>query len=135
MPVMELPFVVAQQQLHDSKKYHSNTVLFLSSSSNQDKDKNTNGQQQQQPSQQDRLTQLGYSTDEIERTKLSSQRSKSSSSSSPQLKVSVTQFEVDPVTITALGFGLIAMNFLVFANMGSGGIAGILASIMNTWDN
>lgn len=131
--IIELPTVVTQrrQQHHhqESKNLHANTVLFLSSSSNQDKDTtSTNEQKLQQQSQQDRLTQLGFSPDEIERTKVSK-------SSSPPPKVSVTEFEVDPVTITALGFGLIAMNFLIFANMGSGGIAGILARIMNTWDN
>ncbi|KAI2494404.1 hypothetical protein MHU86_20133 [Fragilaria crotonensis] len=119
---MELPTVVAQRQNqhhhHESKNLHTNTVLFLSSSSNQDKDTTGTNEKQQQPSQQDRLTQLGFSPDEIERTKVSK-------SSSPPPKVSVTEFEVDPVTITALGFGLIAMNFLIFANMGSGGIAGI----------
>lgn len=121
--VMELPTASSQQHC-DSTKFHISTRLFSSSPSNQDKD-STNSNEQQPPSQQDRLTQLGYSPNEIERSK----------ASLPKVKVSVTEFEVDPVTITALGFGLIAMNFLIFANMGSGGIAGILARIINTWDN
>lgn len=38
---------------------------------------------------------------------------------------------VDPVTITALGFAAIAANFLIFANMGDGGIGGLVARIIN----
>lgn len=39
--------------------------------------------------------------------------------------------DVDPVTITALGFAAIAVNFLVFANMGDGGVGGLVARIIN----
>ena len=42
---------------------------------------------------------------------------------------------VDPVSLTAIGFGLIALNFFVFANMGNGGIGGLVASIINTMNN
>lgn len=34
-------------------------------------------------------------------------------------------------TITAIGFGLIAFNFLVLANMGDGGLGGVVATIIN----
>jgi hypothetical protein len=51
------------------------------------------------------------------------------------IKVAVTEVDVDPLTLTAVGFSLIAFNFLIFANMGSGGIAGLVARIINTWDN
>lgn len=40
--------------------------------------------------------------------------------------------DVDAATLTAVGFGLIALNFFVFANLGDGGIAGVLATIINT---
>eukprot|EP00565_Helicotheca_tamesis_P004441 CAMPEP_0185726320 /NCGR_PEP_ID=MMETSP1171-20130828/2337_1 /TAXON_ID=374046 /ORGANISM="Helicotheca tamensis, Strain CCMP826" /LENGTH=127 /DNA_ID=CAMNT_0028394645 /DNA_START=34 /DNA_END=417 /DNA_ORIENTATION=- len=41
--------------------------------------------------------------------------------------------DIDPVTITAVGFGLIAFNFFVFANMGDSGIGGLIARIINTF--
>lgn len=39
--------------------------------------------------------------------------------------------DVDSFTLTAVGFALIAFNFLVFANMGDAGIGGIVARIIN----
>jgi len=41
--------------------------------------------------------------------------------------------DVDAFTLTAVGFGLIAFNFLVLANMGDAGIGGIVARIINTF--
>ena len=41
--------------------------------------------------------------------------------------------DVDPVSITALGFGLIALNFFVLANLGDGGISGLVATVINTF--
>lgn len=40
---------------------------------------------------------------------------------------------VDAVTLTALGFGAIAFNFFVLANAGDGGIGGIVARLINTF--
>ncbi len=40
---------------------------------------------------------------------------------------------IDATTLTAVGFGLIAFNFLVLANMGDGGIGGIIATFINTF--
>mmetsp|Transcript_10474 Transcript_10474/g.28967 ORF Transcript_10474/g.28967 Transcript_10474/m.28967 type:complete len:130 (-) Transcript_10474:72-461(-) len=40
--------------------------------------------------------------------------------------------DVDPVNLTAIGFGLIAFNFFVLANSGDGGLAGVVATIINT---
>jgi len=40
---------------------------------------------------------------------------------------------VDSVTLTALGFGAIAFNFFVLANAGDGGIGGIVATLINTF--
>lgn len=80
--------------------------------------------------QRERLERLGYSSDDVDRFV-------STPTKSPfeEQKVAVTEIDIDPLTLTALGFGLIACNFLIFANMGSGGIAGAVASFINTWDN
>ncbi len=42
--------------------------------------------------------------------------------------------DVDPITLTAIGFGAIFMNFFVFGNMGDGGIGGLVARIINTFN-
>ena len=74
---------------------------------------------------EDRLRALGYSEDEIKRSKKNSDEE--------EIKVRVDLIpEIDAVSLTAVGFGLIALNFFVFANMGDGGIAGIVAQIMNS---
>lgn len=75
----------------------------------------------------DRLRALGYSEDEL-------RRARKEPSIDDSVRVDLVD-DVDAVTLTALGFGLIALNFLVFANMGDGGIAGLVATIMNTWGN
>ena len=73
----------------------------------------------------DRLRALGYTEEEIRRSKKQSEPE--------EIKVRVDLVEdVDPFTLTAIGFALIALNFLVFANMGDGGIAGLVATIINT---
>eukprot|EP00559_Dactyliosolen_fragilissimus_P000989 CAMPEP_0184858314 /NCGR_PEP_ID=MMETSP0580-20130426/3437_1 /TAXON_ID=1118495 /ORGANISM="Dactyliosolen fragilissimus" /LENGTH=144 /DNA_ID=CAMNT_0027354403 /DNA_START=42 /DNA_END=476 /DNA_ORIENTATION=- len=41
--------------------------------------------------------------------------------------------DIDPFTITAIGFALIAFNFFVFANAGDAGIAGLVARIINSF--
>ncbi len=76
----------------------------------------------------DRLRALGYSDDEIRRGK------KESGPEDIKVRVDVVD-GIDALSLTAVGFGLIALNFFVFANMGDGGIAGIVATIMNTWGN
>ncbi|KAL7504384.1 hypothetical protein ACHAXN_002051 [Cyclotella atomus] len=43
--------------------------------------------------------------------------------------------DVDAFTLTAVGFGLIAFNFFVLANMGDAGIAGAVARIINTFSD
>ncbi|KAL7534695.1 hypothetical protein ACHAXR_009515 [Thalassiosira sp. AJA248-18] len=40
---------------------------------------------------------------------------------------------VDAFTLTAVGFGLIAFNFLVLGNMGDMGVGGVVARIINTF--
>ena len=75
-----------------------------------------------------RLRALGYSEDEIRRSKKEPDRE--------EIKVRVDVVDdIDAFSLTAIGFGLIALNFLVFANMGDGGIAGVVATVMNTWGN
>mmetsp|Transcript_15173 Transcript_15173/g.43705 ORF Transcript_15173/g.43705 Transcript_15173/m.43705 type:complete len:129 (-) Transcript_15173:53-439(-) len=76
-------------------------------------------------SEEDRLRALGYSEEELRRSK--------KESDPPELNVRVDLVDdVDSFTLTAIGFGLIALNFFVFANMGDGGIAGLVATIINT---
>lgn len=93
----------------------SRSELFLS-------DDNNSG------NETDRLRALGYSEDEI-------RRSQQKDAPTPtEVRVDLVD-DIDAVTLTALGFGLIALNFFVFANAGDGGIAGLVASIINTWNN
>mmetsp|Transcript_14516 Transcript_14516/g.32646 ORF Transcript_14516/g.32646 Transcript_14516/m.32646 type:complete len:146 (+) Transcript_14516:218-655(+) len=73
-----------------------------------------------------RLRDLGYSDDEIERSTRTPPKE--------QRKVRVDMVDnVDAATLTAVGFGLIAFNFFVLANMGDGGIGGIVATIINSF--
>eukprot|EP00560_Eucampia_antarctica_P005221 CAMPEP_0197832502 /NCGR_PEP_ID=MMETSP1437-20131217/15092_1 /TAXON_ID=49252 ORGANISM="Eucampia antarctica, Strain CCMP1452" /NCGR_SAMPLE_ID=MMETSP1437 /ASSEMBLY_ACC=CAM_ASM_001096 /LENGTH=102 /DNA_ID=CAMNT_0043435915 /DNA_START=259 /DNA_END=567 /DNA_ORIENTATION=+ len=51
----------------------------------------------------------------------------------PDIKVNILD-DVDPFTLTALGFLAIAVNFFVFGNMGDGGIGGVVARIINTFN-
>eukprot|EP00529_Nitzschia_sp_RCC80_P037551 CAMPEP_0113482246 /NCGR_PEP_ID=MMETSP0014_2-20120614/22820_1 /TAXON_ID=2857 /ORGANISM="Nitzschia sp." /LENGTH=155 /DNA_ID=CAMNT_0000375757 /DNA_START=29 /DNA_END=496 /DNA_ORIENTATION=+ /assembly_acc=CAM_ASM_000159 len=75
-----------------------------------------------------KLKNLGFTDDEIRRSSTSVDDRQE-----PQ-KVRVDLVEkVDSVTLTAIGFGLIAFNFFVLANMGDGGIAGVVARIINTF--
>jgi hypothetical protein len=75
--------------------------------------------------EEDRLRTMGYSEEEIQRSRKQPDQE--------EIKVRVDLVpDVDPLSLTAIGFGLIALNFFVFANMGDGGIAGVLASIINT---
>ena len=74
----------------------------------------------------DRLASLGYSEDEIRRSRRLSEAEREDPG-----PVEVFEVNVDPVTLTAVGFGLIALNFFVFANLGDGGIGGIVASFIN----
>jgi hypothetical protein len=43
--------------------------------------------------------------------------------------------DVDSFTLTAIGFSLIAFNFLVLANMGDGGLGGLVARFINFWNS
>ena len=80
-----------------------------------------------QEDQDQKLSQLGFSDDEIRR------RNQQESSVPQDMKVRVDLVEdVDPFTLTAIGFALIAANFLLFANMGDGGISGLIATIINS---
>ena len=76
--------------------------------------------------QDDKLAKLGFSEDEIRRSRMESTEKE-------EVNVNVNVVEdVDPFTLTAVGFGLIALNFFVFANVGDGGIAGLVATVINT---
>ena len=43
--------------------------------------------------------------------------------------------DVDSFTLTAIGFSLIAFNFLVLANMGDAGLGGLVARFINFWNS
>jgi hypothetical protein len=73
----------------------------------------------------DPLRKLGYTEDEIRRSQKESDREEIN------VRVDLIQ-DVDPISLTAIGFGLIALNFFVFANMEDGGIASIIATVINT---
>jgi hypothetical protein len=75
--------------------------------------------------EEDRLSTLGYSKDEIRRSR------KEPSKERQNVRVDIAP-NVDASTLTAVGFGLIAFNFFVLANMGDGGIGGVVATIINT---
>jgi hypothetical protein len=76
-----------------------------------------------------KLRRLGYTDEQIKR----SQQSRESIRNSENLNVRVNLLpDIDPVTLTTLGFALIAFNFFVLGNLEDGGIAGIIATIINT---
>ena len=73
-----------------------------------------------------KLARLGFSPEEIQRGRQTPQEDKEN------LPVNVNLLpDVDAVTLTAVGFGLIAFNFFVLANLGDGGLAGAIATIIN----
>jgi hypothetical protein len=70
-----------------------------------------------------KLSNLGYTNVEIERAKPKKE----------ELNVQVNLLpDIDSVTLTAVGFALIAFNFFILGNLEDGGIAGIVATIINT---
>jgi hypothetical protein len=77
--------------------------------------------------QEDKLSKLGYSSKDVGRSRKESDKE--------QLSVNVNIPDVDPLTLTAVGFGLIAFNFFVLANSGDGGIGGVVARIINYFDS
>ena len=75
---------------------------------------------------QSRLRNLGFSDDEIERSRRKPQKA--------ERKVRVDMVDnIDATTLTAIGFAAIAFNFFVLANMGDGGIGAVVATIINSF--
>ena len=100
-------------------------LLMSSDKSNDDVDDGDNNNTNRRS-----LRELGYSDDEIKR----STRRSDTNTNKEQIKVRIDLIDnIDPVTLSAIGFGLIALNFFVFANMGDGGIGGIVAYIINVF--
>lgn len=96
---------------------HPRSSLFLADDDNNREERGSTS----------RLKDLGYTEDEIRRS------SAINTDQQPQ-KVRVDLVDdIDSVTLTAIGFGLIAFNFLVLANLGDGGIAGVVATIINSF--
>jgi hypothetical protein len=79
-----------------------------------------------QDDQEEKLNKLGYTPQELK----TSTRQEVSSKGGENVNVNLVE-DIDAVTLTAVGFGLIALNFFVFANLGDGGIGGVVASIIN----
>lgn len=73
-----------------------------------------------------RLRDLGFTDDEIERSLRKPVKGRK------QVRVDMMD-NVDASTLTAVGFALIAFNFFVLANLGDGGIGGIVATIINSF--
>jgi hypothetical protein len=91
------------------------TALSLSSSNNQD-------------DQEKKLQQLGISKEELQRSR------RQGDDIDQSVRVDLVE-DVDPLSLTAVGFGLIAINFFILANLGDGGIAGTVARIINAMNN
>jgi hypothetical protein len=68
--------------------------------------------------------------DSLSNNNINKQQQQQQQQQPPNVRVNLLP-EVDAVTITAIGFGLIAFNFFVLGNSGDGGIAGIVATIGN----
>lgn len=47
-----------------------------------------------------------------------------------EVEVNIVE-DVDPLTLTAIGFAAIAINFIIFANMGDAGLGSFAARIIN----
>jgi hypothetical protein len=104
-----------QQQL-------SSLMIVVSSSRGNNQDNNKNDQDQ-------KLAQLGISKEELQRSRRRP-GDDDSDQSQPSVRVDLIE-DVDPLSLTAVGFGLIAVNFFILANLGDGGIAGMVARIIN----
>lgn len=103
----------SSQSVHRRSK---STFTILSSN-------NDNNQEDEVP-MESRLKQLGFTDNDIQRSV------KPNDKEIVPVRVNLLP-EVDPFTLTAVGFGLIAFNFFVLANVGDGGLAGLIASIIN----
>ena len=109
---ISLPYKIASRPSNSRGENSDCIVLWTSDSDSKDDGKN-------------RLLEMGYSPEEIQR---------SARTNIDQIKVRVDLVDkIDPVTLTAVGFGLIALNFLVFANLGDGGIGALVATIINSF--
>jgi hypothetical protein len=112
-------------RIMNNNKYQRMSSIFLS---DKEEDNKNDSSSNSVLNNQDRLRQLGYSDDEIRRSQTSSIKNPK------EIKVRVDLIDdVDPVSLTAIGFALIALNFLVFANLGDGGISGVVATIINSF--
>mmetsp|Transcript_6248 Transcript_6248/g.13721 ORF Transcript_6248/g.13721 Transcript_6248/m.13721 type:complete len:184 (+) Transcript_6248:79-630(+) len=93
---------------------------------------NLSSSDDEEQSRQDKLSALGYTESEISRSAGNAGRIDDPTPPPGEQDVFVEEFEVDAATLTAVGFGLIALNFFVFANLGDGGIGGLVASLINS---
>lgn len=95
--------------------WHGSVLLRMSDGDDNNSDGNS------------RLRDLGYSNDEIKRS-----IPKPVKKAERKVRIDMVQ-NIDAATLTAIGFGAIAFNFFVLANMGDGGIGGVVATIINSF--
>ena len=73
-----------------------------------------------------RLRNLGFSSDEIQK----SGQDPVERVEEQKVRVDLVE-DIDPFTLTAIGFAAIAFNFLVLGNLGDGGLGGLIATAIN----
>lgn len=109
----------ARRQQQESHNKNSNSFLLGAAPPQRNSENDDGGEEE------DKLAKLGYSKEEIRRS-----RGGGDSEQPPNVNVNLLP-DVDAVTLTAVGFALIAFNFFVLANSGDGGLAGAVATIIN----
>lgn len=110
----------ARRQQQESHNNNSNSFLLGAAPPQRNSENDDGGGEEE-----DKLAKLGYSKEEIRRS-----RGGGDSEQPPNVNVNLLP-DVDAVTLTAVGFALIAFNFFVLANSGDGGLAGAVATIIN----
>jgi len=111
---------------HARRRTIADPLLFSAKSGGDDSDPSSDDAEDTSTREQ-RLARLGYTSEE-------SKRSSSLGKDDTNVRVDVVD-NVDAFTLTAVGFALIAVNFFVFANLGDGGIGGLVATIVNLTKN
>jgi hypothetical protein len=117
LPLPQSPSLGGQGKMRSGSTFtYYNNLLFSSPNNDNDKDR------------LERLRNLGYSAKEI--SQMSNNNNNNEDKETPNVRVDLVE-DVDPLTLTAIGFTLIAFNFLVLGNLGDGGIGGLVATAIN----
>jgi len=112
---------------HARRRTIADPLLFSAKSDGGDDSDPSSDDAEDTSTREQRLARLGYTSEE-------SKRSSSLGKDDTNVRVDVVD-NVDAFTLTAVGFALIAVNFFVFANLGDGGIGGLVATIVNLTKN